>query len=151
MALIMQHLNRCFVLTLLLAGLMTSLAWAIQSPSLEVVVTYTGQDGEVSSDNPLVVVIFDTANMMQAAPIAQEVVTENGGTVSFSNLTVSPVYVAGIYDTHGTATDSPAPPPGSPAAQYVRAGGSFAASPVELTEGETTKIALQITDLFRMP
>ena len=66
----MQHLNRCFVLTVLLVGLMTSLAWAIQSPSLEVVVTYTGQDGEVSSDNPLVVVVFDTANMMQAAPIA---------------------------------------------------------------------------------
>ena len=44
------------VLTALLVGVTSSLAWAIQSLSLEVAVTYAGSDGEVSSDNPIVVV-----------------------------------------------------------------------------------------------
>ena len=145
------RLKSLLVLTALLVGLTSSLAWAIQSLSLEVAVTYAGSDGEVSSDNPIVVVVFDTASMMQASPIAQAIITENGGTASFSNLTASPVYVAAIYDTHGSYTlDQPEPPSGSPATQYV-AGGSFAPAAVELPNGETTKISFQITDLFRMP
>jgi hypothetical protein len=96
------RLKSLLVLTALLVGLTSSLAWAIQSLSLEVAVTYAGSDGEVSSDNPIVVVVFDTASMMQASPIAQAIITENGGTASFSNLTASPVYVAAIYDTHGS-------------------------------------------------
>ena len=127
------------------------MAWAIQGRSLEVAVTYTGQDGEVSSENSLYVVIFDTASMMQASPIAQAVITANGGTASFSNLPASPVYVAAMYDTHGSYTlDQPVVPSGLPATQYV-AGGSFAPAAVELTDGETTKISFQVTDLFRMP
>jgi len=144
-------LKNLLVLTALLVGLTSSLAWAIQSPSLKVAVTYTGQDGEVSSENPLYVAIFDTASMMQASPIAQAIISEDGGTASFSNLTASPVYVAAIYDTHGSYTlDQPEVPSGSPATQYV-AGGSFAPASVELTDGETTKISFQVTDLFRMP
>ena len=139
------------MLTALVVGVTSSLAWAIQSPSLEVTVTYAGSDGEVSSENSLYVVIFDTASMMQASPVAQAIITENGGTASFSNLTASPVYVAAIYDTHGSYTlDQPEVPSGSPATQYV-AGGSFAPASVELTDGETTKISFQVTDLFRMP
>ena len=139
------------VSTVPLVVLTTDPVWAIQGQTLEVTVTYTGQDGEVSSENSLYVVIFDTASMMQASPIAQEIITENGGTASFSNLTASPVYVAAIYDTHGSFTlDQPEVPSGSPATQYV-AGGSFAPAAVELTDGETTKISFQVTDLFRMP
>jgi len=146
-----RSFNNCFVLTLLLVGLTTGLVWAIQGPTLEIAVTYMGQDGAVSSDNALYVVVFDTASMMQATPIALAVITENGGTASFSNLTASPVYVAAIYDTHGSyALDLSETPSGSPATQYVT-GGSFAPAAVELPEGETTKIAFQVTDLFRMP
>ncbi|GIS98043.1 MAG: hypothetical protein CM1200mP25_2800 [Acidobacteriota bacterium] len=39
------------MLTALVVGGTSSLAWAIQSPSLEVTVTYAGSDGEVSSEN----------------------------------------------------------------------------------------------------
>lgn len=147
----MRSFNSCFVSTVLLVGLTTGLVWAIQGPTLEITVAYMGQDGEVSSDNALYVVVFDTASMMQATPIAQAVITENGGTALFSNLIASPVYVSAFYDTHGSyAIDQPEPPSGSPAGQYVT-GGSFAPAPVELPEGEATKIAFQITDLFRMP
>ena len=144
-------LKSLLVLTALVVGVTSSLAWAIQSPSLEVTVTYAGSDGEVSSENSLYVVIFDTASMMQASPVAQAIITENGGTVSFSNLTASPVYVAAFYDTHGTATvGGAAPPSGSPANQYAQAG-SYVAAPIALVAGETVAVSVQITDFFRMP
>ena len=123
-------LKSLLVLTALVVGVTSSLAWAIQSPAIEVTVTYAGSDGEVSSENSLYVVIFDTASMMQASPIAQAIITENGGTASFSNLTASPT--------------------GSPANQYAQAG-SYVAAPIALVAGETVAVSVQITDFYRFP
>ena len=144
-------LKSLLVLTALVVGVTSSLAWAIQSPAIEVTVTYAGSDGEVSSENSLYVVIFDTASMMQASPIAQAIITENGVTASFSNLTAAPVYGAAFYDTHGTATGGgAAPPTGSPANQYAQAG-SYVAAPIALVAGETVAVSVQITDFYRFP
>lgn len=131
------------------AGLTASLAWATPGRTLEVSVTYQG--GEVSATNAIYLTVWDTPDMASGAlPIATAMVSENGGTASFPNLTVSPVYIAALYDEQGGWDGVSAIPSGTPAGQYAT-GGSFVPAAVELTEGETVEVTFAFNDVFRMP
>ena len=108
--------------------------------------TYQG-GGEVSSANAIYVSLFDSSTF-DNQPLAFQVVSENGGTASFSNLTASPVYVTALYDEQG-GFDWVTVLSGTPAGTILDA--SYAPMAIELTEGETATAELTFDDTFRMP
>jgi len=131
------------------AAMATGAVWAAQGRTLKVTVNYTGS-GEVSATNAVYVTVWDTPDMQGGAlPVGAQILTENGDTVSFENLSASPVYVSALYDEQGGWDVFSAAPSGSPAAAYVSAGG-FAAAPIELADGENA-VELTFNDAFRMP
>ena len=132
-----------------IAGLTGALAWAGQGRTLEVTVTYQG--GEVSSAHAIYLTVWDTPNMQGGAlPIGAQIVSENGGTATFPNLTASPVYVAALYDERGGWDGLSAVPSGSPAGTYSTDGVGLPAA-IDLPEGGVTTVELTFTSAFRMP
>ena len=131
-----------------LVGLTTVWLWAEQEPSLDVIVTY--ESGEVNVSNVIVATIFDNPTF-QGEPLDMQIVTENGATASFSNVTTSPVYVGVIYLAGGFGgfSDATSIPSGTPVASLLNE--SFAPKALELTEGETVTVELSFTDAFRAP
>ena len=99
--------------------LMAGLVWAAQGRTLKVTVNYTGS-GEVSATNAVYVTVWDTPDMQGGAlPVGAQILTENGDTVSFENLSASPVYVSALYDEQGGWDVFSAAPSGSPAAADI--------------------------------
>ena len=127
-----------------IAGLTVGWAWAAQGRSLEVVVTYQG--GGVRSVRP-------TPSTCRSS-IPRPLITSRSRsrlsrrTVSFSNLTASPVYVTALYDEQG-GFDRVTVLSGTPAGTILDA--SYAPMAIELTEGETATAELTFDDTFRMP
>mgnify|MGYP003712823167 CR=1 FL=1 len=129
--------------------LMASLAWAAQGRTLKVTVNYTG-NGEVSATNAVLVSVWTSPPVGDTtAPLALEVVQENGATVSFSNLDSSPVYVAALY-VRGGWDQLSAVPSGSPAGSHSTDGFGTPAA-IELQDGQTVEIEFSFDDAFRMP
>ncbi len=133
--------------TVLLAG---GLAWAAQGRTLKVTVNYTGS-GEVSATNAVYLAAWTTPDFGggTSAPIAAAVAQENGATVSFDNLTASPVYVTALYVQGGWDQVS-TPPSGSPAGAYS-SDAAGAPGAIEVAAGETVEVELTFNDAFRLP
>jgi len=131
-----------------LVGLTTVWLWAEQEPSLDVIVTYAS--GEVNASNVIVATIFDNPTF-QGEPLDMQIVTENGGTASFSNITASQVYVGAVYLAGGFGgfSDAATIPSGTPAGTLLNE--SFTPKAIELTESKTATVELSFTDAFRMP
>ena len=132
-----------------LVGLTTVWLWAVQGRSLDVVVTYAS--GEVNESNFIAVTIFDNPTF-QTEELGVQIVTENGGMASFSNVATSPVYVAAVYLVGAEGSEAltgTTLPSGTPAAGLVNEFGN--AKAIELTEGETVTVDLSFTDGFRTP
>ena len=58
--------------------------------------------------------------------------------------------MSALYDEKGGWDGMSVPPSGTPAGIYVT-GGSFAASPIEVGDGQTVEIDFSFNDAFRMP
>jgi hypothetical protein len=115
---------------------------------LTVTVTYKGK-GAVDDNHEVFVFLFENPDIGPgSAPIAVQAVRKNGGTASFSGVSVSPVYVAVAYDEKGDyeGTTGP-PPPGTPIAIYVVKGES---TPAPVRPGKSAKIKLTFDDSRRM-
>lgn len=79
----------------------------------EVTITasYTGK-GVVDAAHEILVFLFDHPNPTgQSQPLGMQVVTKNGGAVTFKGLSASPVYAAVVYDESGTYDGRGGPPP----------------------------------------
>ena len=92
----------------------------LSSTDLSVSVTYTGK-GTVDAAHPIYVWLFDDANITSASrPYkSSQSVTKNGGTVTFTDVTSSPVFVFAVFNEGGTYDGVSGPPPaGLPASPY---------------------------------
>ncbi len=131
--------------------LMAGLVWAAQGRTLKVTVNYTGS-GEVSAANSVFLAVWASPDFGGGffAPLAQEVVQENGATVSFENLTASTVYVTAVYDNQG-GWDALSPlPSGTPVGTY-NADASGAPGAIAVGDGQTVEVEFSFDDAFGLP
>jgi hypothetical protein len=84
------------------------------------------------------------------APLALEVVQENGATVTFETLTASPVYLVAFYDAQGGWDTLSALPSGTPLGVYG-ADAYGAPSAIVVGDSQTVEIELSFDDTIRMP
>ncbi len=140
--------------TLLSIVLMSGVELAAQSGgALQVTVEYTGADGEVSATNSIVVMIFsDPPTDESALPMSFPlIVQENGATVTFDNISTSPVYLlAALMDPEDLLASAGV---GLPAGTPMGIHGILTGAPVGIAigDGDTVEVALQFDDLVRMP
>ncbi len=135
---------------LLLAGGVGLAAHSTVSPDeghLKVTVDYKGQGG-VDKTHQLIVWIFDTPDINESStPLMQDLVTANGGSVSFTGLPKT-VYLAAAYNEKGDYDGSGGPPPsGTPVTVY---GGIGTAAGVT-TGDDSSIVTVDFDDSTRMP
>ena len=117
-------------------------AAAIAATDVAVTVSYTGK-GVVDAGHNILVFLFSTPTVgPDSQPLgAPQIVTKNGQTVTFNNITTKPVYIFAIYNEKGTYDGRSGPPPaGTPIGMYGTAKG---ATPV--TPGMKTPVKLTFT------
>ena len=117
-------------------------AAAIAATDVAVTVSYTGK-GVVDAAHNIIVFLFSTPTVGPSSqPLgAPQIVTKNGQTVTFNNITTKPVYIFAIYNEKGTYDGASGPPPaGTPIGMYGTAKG---ATPV--TPGMKTPVKLTFT------
>jgi hypothetical protein len=119
---------------------------AIAATDVAVTVNYTGK-GVVDAGHSVIVFLFSTPTVgPNSEPLgAPQIVTKNGQTVTFNNVTTKPVYIFAIYNEKGTYDSRSGPPPaGTPIGMYGTAKGATAVTPgmktpVKLTFDGATK------------
>ena len=138
----------CVLFSVLTLAMATG--WAFEGRSLEVTVEFEG--GEVDSQHPIWVFVWDNSNFNGSIPIAMTTLNESGKTASFDWLTASPVFISVAYDEKGGYNPQMVgpPPSGTPISAHV-AEGSPGPSPIELKEGEPTGVKIRFDGSFRMP
>ncbi|HXN46547.1 MAG TPA: hypothetical protein VN893_07890, partial [Bryobacteraceae bacterium] len=83
-------------------------------------------------------------------PIASQSGAAKDATVTFNDLTTSPVYAAAVYDPTGGYDGQSGPPPsGSSMGMYGKTPGQ--ADPIKIEPGKTTEIVLAFDDTAKMP
>jgi hypothetical protein len=117
--------------------------------TLQVKLNYTGS-GKVDQNHKIFVFLFDSPDFLGGAiPFASESATAKDGTITFSNLTASTVYVAAAFDPKGEYDGMMGPPPpGSSMGMYSKEAGKPAA--VNLEPGKTEHIELAFDDSAKM-
>ena len=134
-------------MTLGLVALATPAMIAQESGKLKVTVAYKGA-GAVDASHEIYLWVFDTPNIgADSVPLATEVITTNGGSVSLSGLPKE-VYLAAAYDEKGDydGTSGP-PPPGTPIVIY----GEMGAAKAVATGGADAGVTVTFDDTVRMP
>ena len=122
------------------------LVWAAQGRTLKVTVNYTG-NGEVSATNAVFISVWTSPPVGDTtAPLALEVVQENGATVMFENLTASPVYLVAFYDTQGDGMVASGMPFGNYGADAYGA-----PSAIVVGDSQTVEVELSFDDTLRIP
>ncbi len=119
--------------------------------TLNVKLDYKGA-GTVDDKHKIFVFVFDSPDFAQggAFPIASESATTKDGTVSFPDLSTTPVYVASAYDPSGSYDGESGPPPsGTSMGVYIKTPGK--PEPVEIEAGKTVTIGLSFDDSTKMP
>lgn len=119
--------------------------------SLKVKVHYKGT-GDVDEKHKIFVVLFDSQDFVRggAMPIAMKTTAEKNGTVTFSDFTASPVYVAASYDPNGVYDGQSGPPPsGSSMGMYSKTAGK--PDPINVEAGKTVEVEVTFDDSVKMP
>ena len=120
---------------------------AATSESVKVTVNYKGP-GDVDQTHRLWIWLFDTPDIGPGAiPVAELSLAQNGGAVTFSDVSAPKVWIAAAYDQRGGFTGQAPPPSGSPITVY--AAGS--ASPAPVTPGAPAEVSFIFNDSLRMP
>jgi hypothetical protein len=119
--------------------------------TLKVNVKYTGS-GPVDDKHKIQVFLFDSPDFMQgnAMPTGVQMTASKSGTVTFSDVTASPVYAAAIYDPKGEYDGASGPPPsGSSAGLYTKEPPK--PGPIAIDAGKSAEIDLPFDDTIKMP
>ena len=145
----MQHVMRWgrAIVALGLVALATPAMIAQESGQLKVTVSYKGA-GTVDASHEIYLWVFDNPNIgADSIPVATEVITANGATVSFTGLP-NEVYLAAAFDEKGDydGTSGP-PPPGTPITIY----GEMGAAKGVATGGADAAVTVTFDDTMRMP
>lgn len=137
--------------------------------TLKVKLNYTGA-GVVDEKHKIYVMVSDTNPFLASTlidsigapkpPVVEagvvHILARQGGTakdsaVTFEDVRVSPVYVAGFFDKAGSFTGqgNPDPAPGSPMGAYGKMPDKL--EPITIEEGKTAEIVLTIDDASKTP
>jgi hypothetical protein len=119
--------------------------------TLNVKLNYTGA-GTVDEKHKIFLFIFDSPDFMQggAMPIGMMPGSAKDGTVTFADLTSSPIYVTAAYDPSGGYDGQSGPPPsGASLGMYSKTPGK--PEPVEIEAGKSATIELPFDDTAKMP
>ena len=145
----MQQVKRWMLVfvALFVVSATTPAILAQESGQLKVTVQYKGT-GTVDSSHEIYVWLFDTPNISpDTPPIATDVLTANGGTLSFSGLPKQ-VYLAAAFDEKGDYDGTSGPPPsGTPVAIYGEAGAAAAIA----TGGADATVTVTFDGSMRIP
>jgi hypothetical protein len=119
---------------------------------LQVKLHYTGT-GAVDEKHKIFAVLFDTPNFTSngggAIPIMVKAATGKDETVTFSDITTSPVYAAASYDPSGNYDGQSPPPSGASLGMYAKTPGK--PEPIALEPGKTVQIEVPFDDSVKMP
>ena len=122
-----------------------------KSRTLKVTVHYTGS-GAVDDKHKIQVFLFDSPDFAQgnAMPTGMQMTASKDGSVTFSDVSKSPAYVAVVYDPTGGYDGQSGPPPsGSSLGVYTKE--PPAPGPIEIAEGKTVEVAVSFDDTAKMP
>jgi|SRR5690606_2071227 len=130
---------------LAIAVVVAPAATAQDAGTLRVTVRYTGP-GTVDATHELFVWVFETPNIdVDSVPIAADVLTRNGGTLTFRGLPKQ-VYLVAAFDERGDYDGSSVPPSGMPITIH---GSGGVAEPVPT--GDNAAVTVTFDDSTRMP
>jgi hypothetical protein len=121
---------------------------AAAAKNVTVTVTYTGK-GAVDAKHNVLVFLFDNPNVGPGSkPLGgPQVMQKNSSTVTFKDVSVSPVYVVAVYDELGGYDGvSGPPPPGTPIGMYSKDPKS---PPAPVTPGPKTVLKMSFSDAKR--
>ena len=119
--------------------------------TLKVKVNYTGS-GTVDDKHKIQVFLFDSPDFVQgnAMPTGMQMTAAKDGSVTFSDIASSPVYIAAIYDPTGGYDGASGPPPsGSSAGMYTKEPPKPA--PINIDSGKSAEVELAFDDSQKMP
>jgi len=120
---------------------------AQESGKLKVTIEYKGA-GTVDATHEIFVWVFDNPNIgPDSVPLANDVLTTNGGSLNFSGLPKE-VYLAAAFDEKGDYDGTSGPPPsGTPITIY----GEMGAAKAVATGGADVGVDVTFDDTVRMP
>ncbi len=126
------------------------LAPAQQGLTLQVQMHYTGS-GTVDETHKIYVALWDSADFVDhgAPPIAVKSTTSKNGTVTFSDIQKSPVYVSAAYDPTGQWDAQSEPPKGSSFGMYSKAPPKPEA--INIAPGKAVKVTISFDDSNKAP
>jgi hypothetical protein len=119
--------------------------------SVHVKLNYAGS-GRVDEKHKIWVFLFDSADFVRggAAPFASKETASKDGTVTFTDVAKSTVYVSSVYDPSGQYDGQSGPPPsGSSLGLYSKTPGQPA--PVTVEGGKTVSVDVAFDDAVKMP
>ncbi len=122
-----------------------------ESRTLKIKINYTGA-GTVDEKHKIFVFVFDNPNFSQGGsmPVGFGQASAKDGTVTVSNLAVSPVYAVAAFDASGKYDGISGPPPsGTAMGMYSKTPGT--PEPVQIEAGKTTEVTLTFDDSYKMP
>jgi hypothetical protein len=119
--------------------------------SVQVKLNYAGS-GRVDEKHKIWVFLFDSPDFVRggAAPFASKVTASKDGTVTFTDVAKSTVYVSSVYDPSGQYDGQSGPPPsGSSLGLYSKTPGQPA--PATIEGGKTVSVDVAFDDTVKMP
>jgi hypothetical protein len=119
--------------------------------TLKVTVHYTGA-GTVDEKHKIHVFLFDSPDFSEghAMPVGSQSATVKDGTVTFADITASPVYIAAVFDPTGGYDGQSGPPPsGSSMGMYTKEPPK--PGPIAIEPGKTAEIDVSFDDSNKMP
>ena len=148
-------------------GLVSLSAAPAAHKTLKVKLNYTGA-GTVDAQHKIYVLLFDanpfTASRLEdasSAPtppvpvagvshiISRRSASSKNGLITFTDLSISPVYAAAFFDKNGTYDGHSDPASGSPMGVYGKAPDN--AQPITLGVGKAVEVVLAFDDSFKTP
>ncbi len=140
-----RHLG--LALGILTAALLVSARQNTGTSQLEVMTHYTGA-GTVDDSHKIYVALWDTPDFVQpdnhTIPIDVKPLASKNGSVTFTDIKASPVYVSAAYDPKGAWDAQSAPPAGSSLGLYSKQPGKPA--PIEVKPGHKITVHLTFDD-----
>ena len=117
---------------------------------LKVKLNYNGS-GTVDDKHKIVVFVFDSPDFMHgnAMPVGSQSSASKNGSVTFSDLASSPVYLTAVFDPAGQYDGMSAPPSGSSLGLYGKTPGT--PDPVKIDPGDSVEVELAFDDTAKMP
>ena len=115
--------------------------------TVQVDVNYTGS-GTIDASHKIYVALWDSADF-SGGPAAVKSVESKNGSVTFTDIQKSPVFVSAAYDPTGKWEAQSPPPSGSSLGMY--ASKPPTPDPITIEPGKTAKVRLAFDDSNKVP